>query len=123
MGGYLYIQMIPIAIVYGEKLVPGRNSCINKLLYSAVDARILRWVEIIDVTRELHSPVFLESQVCWKPLILIRPVLRRNSTAAYPIRHVTLGAASFERLSQGFAFACPLLNGIGYTDNFFLEKV
>jgi hypothetical protein len=59
-------------------------------------------------------------------LILIRPVFRRNSTAAYPIRHVTpraVRAASFVRLSQGFAFACPLLNGIGYTDNFFLEKV
>jgi hypothetical protein len=56
-------------------------------------------------------------------LILIRPVFRGNCTAAYPIRHVTLRTATFVRLGQGFAFACPLLNGIGYTDNFFLEKV
>lgn len=60
-------------IAYGEELVPCRNSRVNKLLYGAVNARILLWVEVVDVARELHSPVFLESQVRWQPLILIRP--------------------------------------------------
>lgn len=69
-------------IVYGQELVPCWNSRVNKLLNSAVDARIFLWVEVVDVARELHSPVFLESQVRWQPLIRIRPVFKRDTTAS-----------------------------------------
>lgn len=108
--------------VYGENLVPCRNSCVNKLLYSAVDARILLWVEVVDVTRELHSPV-LESQVRWQPLILIRPVFWGYTVTASIITQVRLRSVDFARLGYSFAFASPQLNRVGYPDNFFLEKV
>lgn len=109
--------------MHGKELVPCRNSYVNKLLYSAVDARIFLWVEVVDVARELHSPVFLESQVRWQPLILFRPVFRRYGASACTIRIIPFRSATLASLGQSFAFAGPQLNGVGYSNNFFLEKV
>ena len=106
-----------------EKLVPGRNSYVNKLLYRAVDARVFLWVQVIDVARELHSPVFLESQVRRQPLILIRPVFHRNAIATYIIRPARIRDSALACRSSYLALSSPRFNGAGYADNFFLEEV
>jgi hypothetical protein len=89
-------------------------------------------VEVVDVARELHSPVFLESQVCWQPLILTRPVFGRNAGTTYRIVMpesrpaiflIWINNVVFPVLRRCFAFAGPYLNGIGYPNNFFLEKI
>jgi len=91
-------------------------------------------VEVVDVARELHSPVFLESQVCWQPLILTRPVFGWDTGTTYRILlpesptaiacwQIWINNVVFPLLRRGFAFAGPYLNGIGYPNDFFLEKI
>ena len=94
--------------VFGKALVPRRNSRVNKPLYSAVNLGILRRVEIVDVARELHSSVFLESQVCWQPLIPIRPEFWWNSRTTSMLRAISwLNNVVFPVIGRSFSFASP----------------
>lgn len=81
-------------------------------------------MKVVDVARELYSPIFSKGQIWWQPLILVGPVSGREIFATSRIR-----IFSNDRLvkllstSHGFTLTCPRLNSIRYTNDFFLEEV